>query len=34
MNEKLDLVDMGEAAEQTRDPGVPITPDDNGFLFG
>jgi hypothetical protein len=34
MNEKLELIDMGEAAEQTREPNLPFNPNDSGFLFG
>ena len=34
MNEKLDLVDMGSVAKNTREPGWPIYVDDMGFLFG
>jgi hypothetical protein len=33
MNEKLDLIDMGSAAEETREPTGSTWLDDFGFLF-
>jgi hypothetical protein len=33
MNEKLDLIDMGSAAVETRDPTGSTQLDDFGFLF-
>jgi hypothetical protein len=35
MNETLDLIDMGAAAVETREPGIPLDADFIGFLdFG
>jgi hypothetical protein len=34
MNEKLELIDMGSASEETKEPGGFFFLDDLGFLFG
>ena len=33
MNEKLDLIDMGSATVETRQPGGTTFPDELNFLF-
>lgn len=34
MKMHLCFIDLGTATQETRDPGVPLIPDNSGFLFG